>query len=94
MPFNQTGISLCHISAPQAIKEVLICQGRVILTPFLQAPDLSNHVEALLMAVKTTNDFEAEMAQKFGGKQGSPDEADSVRHPDNEHSFHQPLKDA
>lgn len=30
------------------------------------------------MAVKSTNDFEAEMAQKFGGKQAAAKEADSV----------------
>ena len=29
--------------------------------------ELVNNVEALLMAVKSTNDFEAEMARRFGG---------------------------
>lgn len=29
--------------------------------------DLVNNVEALLLAVKSTNDFEAEMARRFGG---------------------------
>ena len=29
--------------------------------------ELVNNVEALLLAVKSTNDFEAEMARRFGG---------------------------
>lgn len=29
--------------------------------------ELVNNVEALLLAVKATNDFEAEMARRFGG---------------------------
>ncbi len=53
-------------------------QGDVFDSSCLQAADLSNHVEALLMAVKSTNDFEAEMSQKFGGKQASAKEDDSV----------------
>ncbi|KAK9815375.1 hypothetical protein WJX72_002419 [[Myrmecia] bisecta] len=32
-----------------------------------RAADLASNVESLLMAVKSTNDFEAEMAQRFGG---------------------------
>ena len=45
----------------------------------LQAVDLSSHVEALLMAVKSANDFEAEMEHKFGAKQASSKEQDKVR---------------
>ena len=30
-------------------------------------PELGSNVEALLLAVKATNDFEAEMAKRFGG---------------------------
>lgn len=32
-----------------------------------KAAELANNVEALLLAVKSTNDFEAEMARRFGG---------------------------
>lgn len=32
-----------------------------------KAAELVNNVEALLLAVKSTNDFEAEMARRFGG---------------------------
>ena len=35
-----------------------------------QAAELAGNVEALLLAVKATNDFEAEMAQRFGGGGG------------------------
>ncbi len=32
-----------------------------------QGPELAGNVEALLVAVKATNDFEADMARRFGG---------------------------
>lgn len=32
-----------------------------------QAPELSANVEGLLVAVKATNDFESDMAKRFGG---------------------------
>ena len=39
-------------------------------------------VEALLMAVKATNDFEAEMARRFGGGGASEEEPPEVKpHP-------------
>ena len=44
----------------------------------VQAGELGGNVEALLMAVKATNDFEAEMARRFGGGQDGS-EADQVR---------------
>ena len=42
--------------------------------------ELVNNVEALLLAVKSTNDFEAEMARRFGGSV-SEDTEHEVRHP-------------
>ena len=39
---------------------------------------MGGNVEALLMAVKATNDFEAEMARRFGGGQDDS-EAGQVR---------------
>ena len=33
----------------------------------MQAPELPSQVESLLRAVNSTNDFEAEMSQRFGG---------------------------
>lgn len=51
----------------------------LVMRMFVQAGDLTNQVEALLMAVKATNDFEAEMAQKFGGAQAQPEENENVR---------------
>ncbi|CAL8463747.1 g3281 [Coccomyxa elongata] len=47
-----------------------------------KAPELANNVEALLVAVKATNDFEQEMAKRFGGG-GS---GDSVADEDEERS--------
>ena len=44
-----------------------------------QAGELGNSVEALLVAVKATNDFETEMAERFGGGKDVPAE---VRLPD------------
>jgi hypothetical protein len=41
-----------------------------------QAGELAGNVEALLMAVKATNDFEADMARRFGGE--GPGGADSA----------------
>jgi len=44
----------------------------------VQAAELSNNVEALLVAVKATNDFEQEMAKRFGGGSGADSVADEV----------------
>jgi hypothetical protein len=44
----------------------------------LQAPELSSNVEALLVAVKATNDFEQEMAKRFSGGDGADAAADDV----------------
>lgn len=44
----------------------------------LQAAELGANVEGLLIAVKSTRDFEAEMAQKFGGGPAQP-EPEEVR---------------
>ena len=38
----------------------------------VQAPELSNNVEGLLVAVKATNDFENDMARRFGGSGVDP----------------------
>ena len=43
----------------------------------MQAPELSNNVEGLLVAVKATNDFESDMARRFGGS-GADSAADEV----------------
>jgi len=43
----------------------------------MQAPELSNNVEGLLVAVKATNDFENDMAKRFGGS-GADSAADEV----------------
>ncbi len=40
---------------------------------------MSNSVEALLVAVKATNDFEQEMAKRFGGGGSGDSVADEVR---------------
>lgn len=45
----------------------------------VQAAKLSNNVEALLVAVKATNDFEQEMAKRFGGGGSGDSVADDVR---------------
>ena len=45
----------------------------------MQAAELSNNVEALLVAVKATNDFEQEMAKRFGGGGSGDSVADEVR---------------
>ena len=44
----------------------------------LQAAELANNVEALLMAVKSSNDFEAEMAHRFGGGPPTDEDQDNV----------------
>lgn len=44
----------------------------------VQAAELGANVEGLLIAVKSTRDFEAEMAQKFGGGPAQP-EPEEVR---------------
>ncbi len=44
----------------------------------MQAPELANNVEGLLVAVKATNDFEQEMAKRFGGGGSSDSVADEV----------------
>ena len=44
----------------------------------LQAPELGNNVEGLLVAVKATNDFESDMARRFGGS-SADSAADEVR---------------
>ncbi len=44
----------------------------------VQAPELANNVEALLVAVKATNDFEQEMAKRFGGGGSGDSVADEV----------------
>ncbi|CAL5224462.1 g7153 [Coccomyxa viridis] len=46
-----------------------------------KAPELSNNVEGLLVAVKATNDFESDMARRFGGSG-----ADSAADEDEERS--------
>ena len=44
----------------------------------VQAAELPNNVEALLMAVKSTNDFEAEMAHRFGGGPPTKEDQENV----------------
>ena len=44
----------------------------------MQAAELANNVEALLMAVKSTNDFEAEMAHRFGGGPPADEDQENV----------------
>ncbi len=44
----------------------------------MQAPELSNNIEGLLVAVKATNDFENDMARRFDGS-GADSAADEVR---------------
>lgn len=39
-----------------------------------KAAELVQNVEALLLAVKSTNDFEAEMSRRFGGTQSEDSE--------------------
>lgn len=43
-----------------------------------QAGELGSNVEALLVAVKATNDFETEMAERFGGGKDAPAEVLAV----------------
>lgn len=50
--------ALCNVNLDVLNKAINFCS--------VQAADLSGNVEALLVAVKSTNDFEAELAQKFG----------------------------
>lgn len=50
------GIIFVQVTKSQ-VAEILDSRGQ----------DLVNNVEALLLAVKSTNDFEAEMARRFGG---------------------------
>lgn len=45
-----------------------------------QAPDLANNVEALLVAVKSTRDFEAELAQRFSAAKPPEDAANVPLH--------------
>ena len=45
----------------------------------MQAAELANSVEALLMAVKSTNDFEAELDKKFRGRPSGEDLDEEVR---------------
>lgn len=48
---------LCMQVTKSQVAEILDSKGQ----------ELVNNVEALLLAVKSTNDFEAEMARRFGG---------------------------
>lgn len=46
----------------------------------MQVGELNNNVEALLMAVKSTNDFEAELNKRFGtNKSEDIEEQEEVR---------------
>lgn len=45
-----------------------------------QAAELGANVEGLLIAVKSTRDFEAEMAQKFGGGPSQPEPEEVCPH--------------
>ena len=46
----------------------------------MQVGELNNNVEALLMAVKSTNDFEAELNKRFGAnKSDDIEEQEEVR---------------
>jgi len=46
---------------------VQVTKGQVAEMLDSRGAELANNVEALLLAVKSTNDFEAEMARRFGG---------------------------
>ena len=46
---------------------VQVTKGQVAEMLDSRMAELANNVEALLLAVKSTNDFEAEMARRFGG---------------------------
>lgn len=46
---------------------VQVTKGQVAGMLDSRGAELANNVEALLLAVKSTNDFEAEMARRFGG---------------------------
>ena len=67
-----------------AMRSALSCCSAKFLAlsqaPCAQAPELAGLVEQLLLAVKTTNDFEAELTQQFGG-QGAEAAAAEVRCP-------------
>ena len=54
----------------------------------LQAAELGANVEGLLIAVKSTRDFEAEMAQKFGGGPAQPEAEEVCPHNNIDHAYH------
>lgn len=66
------------------------CQQPVLTMRFSvpsQAAELGANVEGLLIAVKSTRDFEAEMAQKFGGGPSQPEPEEVCPHHTIPHAF-------